>query len=83
MCYTCVQTPTMYWLSGSTCNLTCLNGYGFQSPPNICIKCDVKCIKCYQSQFNCSVCVKSGPNTAYLYISNPNIPYSECVNPCP
>lgn len=82
-CNSCVQTPTMYWLSNTTCSLTCLSGYGQQTVPNFCIKCDVKCTSCFDDPLNCSACVKSGPNQAYVYTADPLVAYSECVNPCP
>lgn len=56
-CYTCEASTPMYQ-SGSTCNESCLTGYG-QNTSYICIKCDSLCEICYMIQSNCSKCVSS------------------------
>lgn len=66
------------WLSGTTCNETCLTGYGYQSTPNFCILCDLNCTICYELPVNCSACTTYGTYESFLYsITN------QCLAICP
>ena len=45
-CYSCEQ-QTPYLLSGTTCALTCLTGYGMMMNAMTCVLCDLKCVVCF------------------------------------
>ena len=65
-------------LSGTTCNESCLTGYGDTIIGEVCVYCDVKCSICYESATNCSACTTSGSNEAFLLAYN-----FSCESNCP
>lgn len=76
-CWSCNQDEIMK-LSGTTCNETCLNGYGDTFDGSYCILCDLLCKVCFELDYNCSSCTVSGPNRAFLWEAN-----SSCEYTCP
>jgi hypothetical protein len=80
-CYSC-DISQGYMLSGTTCNTSCLTGYGPTTDPAVCILCDLKCTACYDLADNCTTCKSTGANASYLY-DNTTIGYSQCVLTCP
>lgn len=74
---TCTSCNTGYKLSGTTCAVACLAGYGLTTNATLCVLCDLKCIVCYQTSTNCSSCTTtSGANEAFLY-------GTQCLSTCP
>lgn len=45
-CYSCEQNTPML-LSGTTCNETCMPGYGMMADNMNCVFCDLKCLVCF------------------------------------
>jgi hypothetical protein len=58
------------WLSGTTCNETCLPGYGETSDMMTCVFCDLKCTVCYEISYNCTACKTSGTYASFLLAAN-------------
>lgn len=77
-CTSCDQQTVTYMLSGTTCNESCLTGYGQTSGGMLCIVCDLKCKVCFDVATNCSACTTNGTNAAFLYPIN-----STCLISCP
>jgi proprotein convertase subtilisin/kexin type 5 len=76
VCTAC-NTAKSAMLSGTTCALTCMTYYGFNSSdPNVCIHCATNCTSCYDSALNCTKCISNH----YLYFDGQN---TTCINPCP
>ena len=69
-------------LSGTTCNTSCLPGYGPKFDPAICVLCLETCTACFDLADNCSACTTSGANESWLYY-NSTLNYSQCLSPCP
>ena len=85
-CYSCFYDSftNTSWLSGTTCNSTCLPQYGYSTNISFCILCDPYCKTCYDSSTFCMTCTTSGQYTAYLYIDNTTYPInSTCLPVCP
>lgn len=65
-------------LSGSTCNLNCLAGYGDNSAdPGVCIVCDTNCKYCQDTATNCLDC-----NNGF-YLLETAVGVVTCTAPCP
>lgn len=76
-CYSCVSEPIMM-LSGTTCNETCLPGYGMTFDNTYCVFCDLKCTICFELSYNCSACKTNGTYASFL------LPYNfSCEITCP
>ncbi len=76
-CTACDYTNMAAMLSGTTCNLTCLTGYGVDSLNlDTCIQCQTNCSSCVDSSTNCTNCYTG----YYLYNDGSTI---SCINPCP
>ena len=58
---TCSQCVTNYWLSGSTCDVDCLPGYGASSTPYLCLVCSLYCQECSILSTRCSACTVDPP----------------------
>ena len=65
-------------LSGTTCNETCLSGYGDTFAGEVCVLCDLKCVVCFELAYNCSQCKDYGIYESFLLVDN-----SSCEAPCP
>ena len=71
------------YLSATTCNESCITGYGQVTGSLVCVQCDAVCSACYETSSNCSACTTSGANAAYLYV-NPATPTDgTCLTTCP
>lgn len=46
-CTSCDQQSVIYMLSGTTCNESCLTGYGETMGGMFCVLCDLKCVICF------------------------------------
>jgi hypothetical protein len=52
-CLSCIST---HFLSGTTCDVACLPGYGTNLPSNVCIVCHAYCLTCATVDTNCPTC---------------------------
>ena len=75
-CITCAAT---YTLSGTTCDSTCITGYGITSTTGICVQCVSPCSGCSMTSTNCLSCI-STPSQYYLLTVSGS---TSCVNTCP
>jgi proprotein convertase subtilisin/kexin type 5 len=66
------------YLSGNTCNETCLTDYGFMATGTVCVRCDNLCIICFELATNCTSCKTSGQYEAFLMTST-----FTCMANCP
>lgn len=76
-CWTCEQDTPMK-LSGTTCNESCLSGYGDTFDGMVCVLCDLHCTACFELAYNCTACRTWGTYRSYLWPAN-----FSCENPCP
>ena len=73
----CSSCASGYKLSGTVCDVQCLDNYG-DDGTNICITCSNYCLKCENLASNCSSCTTNGTYEAFLFQSS----YS-CLVTCP
>ena len=76
----CQACSTNFTLSGTTCSVSCLSGYGPSPTPNLCLACTYPCLTCNLTATNCTSCNVS-LGTMFLYNTGSYV-YT-CVASCP